>query len=214
MTTRCPPSSSINSALLATDSQPIPVQLSPPSLSLWTVSSLTDNHWTTPIMYTSSTNYTKALTETMGRLLWLQTPITTPPQPLHPDPQTPTRCWMLRDSVAALAINPLLATFHVMGGSFSLYCAVWSSKNLMCHCLGRIYASMSAHSRPLMLSASDMNGWNVNSELKWISNCLCLYFSLYDFNTVCQTFDWCKREDFNLLKSILLSPAKRGVDVF
>lgn len=91
------------------------------------------------------------------------------------------RCWMLRDSVTALAINPLLETSHVLGGRFLVLCGM--ILNLMCHYLGspgRIYASMSAHSRQLMLSASDMNGLNVNSELKLISNCLCLYFSLYD----------------------------------
>lgn len=164
---------------LTTDRQPIPVQLSPLAPNLWTVSSLTDNHWTTHILYTSSTNSTKALTEMIGEAALTASSNNKPPLPAAtPRPSLP-KCWMLRDSVAALANNPLLATCHVLGGSVSLYCAIWS-KNLMCHCLGRIYASMSAHSRPLMLSASDMSGWNVNSELKLISNSLCLYFSSYD----------------------------------
>lgn len=123
MTTRYPPSSSINSASLTTDSQLIPVQLSPPAMRLWTVFTLTDNHWTSPIMYTSSANYIKALTETMGEAIQSTNPNN------NPSPAaTPPRCWMLRDSVAALAINPLLATCHLLGGSFSLYCAVWSSR--------------------------------------------------------------------------------------
>lgn len=99
---------SIKAALLTTDSQPIPAQLSPPTMNLWTVSSLTDNHWTTPILYTSSTNYTKALTEAMGEAVLTANPNNKPP-PSHYtlilSPSTP-KCWMLIDSVAALAYNP------------------------------------------------------------------------------------------------------------
>ncbi|KAM7406149.1 hypothetical protein PAMP_000547 [Pampus punctatissimus] len=34
------------------------------------------------------------------------------------------KCWILRDSVAALVINPLLATCHVLGGRFLVLCGM------------------------------------------------------------------------------------------
>lgn len=64
-----------------------------------------------------------------GGALWPQSPITTAPPAAAPWFSPTARCWMLRDSVTALEINPLLATCHALDGSFFLYCAVWSSKN-------------------------------------------------------------------------------------
>lgn len=155
---------SVNAALLAMDSQPIPAQLSPPALNLWTVSSLTDNHWTTPILYTSSTNYTKALTEATGEAVLTANPNNKPPsQPLHPDPH-PLHPQMLDAQRLSCRTckQPLTSNLSCVGRQFFFVLCGRIVKNLMCLLLV-FYGSMSAHSRPLMFSASDMYGWNVNS---------------------------------------------------
>lgn len=61
-----------------------PVQLSPPTLNPWPVSPLTTTDVNyTPIMYTSSANFFKALTGTTGEPNYtLQTPVMSPPQQL------------------------------------------------------------------------------------------------------------------------------------
>lgn len=97
------------------DIQPLPVQVSPlvlPPLPQYSIP---------PPLTTLKHSQRR-----WGRLLWLQYPITTP-IPAVTTPILTTRCWMLRDSVAALAISPLAAC-NLLGDSFSLYCAVRSSK--------------------------------------------------------------------------------------
>lgn len=53
----------------------------------------------------------------MGEAVLIANPNNNPPPSRYTRILFP-RCWMLRDSVAALAINPLLATCHVLGGRF------------------------------------------------------------------------------------------------
>lgn len=146
-----------------------PVQLSPPTLNPWPVSPLTTTDVNyTPIMYTSSANFFKALTGTTGEPNYtLQTPVMSPP-PAAPRPRAGCS-----DSVAALAINSLQATCPTLAIRFSLCCAVWS-----CHRLGRRSEAVSARSRAtdvVSLRYEEMKCW----FRIWL-NYLCLYFSLYD----------------------------------
>lgn len=161
MNTFCPPSSSFNAALLAMDSQPAPVQLSLPAMSLWTIYTLTDNHCAVTKMYTSSANYSKALTETMGEVNYsLQTQWRSPSSSYTLNPLPPKPQMLDAQRLSRRTCNqPFTSNLSCVEWQFFFALCGMIVKNLMCHCLGgRMPACL----------------LNVNSELKLISNYLCL----------------------------------------
>lgn len=78
------------------------------------------------VLHTSSTNYTKALTKTMGEAALTSKP-NNDARPSHYNPDSHHQM-LDAQRLSCRTCNQPLAACNPLGDSFSLYCAVWSSK--------------------------------------------------------------------------------------